>query len=102
MGLELQSYTTDRGRVATYKLTHSTPGRNGTILDLVVRISDFSDGTGKGKQRVRAEVSLDPYVDGDAEAALDKLAEWMERAAEAIRKRGTPSGIVSSYAGDAK
>lgn len=76
---------------ATYELQHYQGGRGGTCLTLSV---ELTAGLGRVKARIP---DLEPQVDGaDPEAALDKLAEWMERAAVALRARGVPQAAFSS------
>jgi hypothetical protein len=95
MSLKLiKTAVTAEGRVtvATYRLEHNQPGRNGTCLSLDVTLEH-------GFNRIKVGMpDLAPEVSGvDPEAALDKLAEWLERSAIAIRKRGTPSPIFNLY-----
>lgn len=77
---------------AVYELSHSTPGRQGTTLSLNVHI-EMAFG------RTKAQVlDLQPEVEGEnPEAALDKLADWLERSAKALRERGKPQPLFSSY-----
>lgn len=81
-----------RMATSTYQLTHVTPGRSGTHLKLEVRIERGFGSTWASMPDLRPEISGD-----DPEEALDKLAEWMERAAAAIRARGRPKAVLSSY-----
>lgn len=48
---------------------------------------------------VKAEITdLAPEVKGESfEPALDKLAEWLERAAKAIRERGEGTPLLMEY-----
>lgn len=86
-----------RGLVVDYGIEHWQAGRGGTVLKLDLRLTR---AFGKTKAEL---LDLQPEVDGtDAEAtevALDKLATWLERAAEAIRARGAPEIAVASYKG---
>lgn len=77
---------------AHYELTHSQGGRSGTCLKLNLTVE-------RTFGKVRAKFTdLQPEVPGDdAEAALDKLAEWCERAAAALRERGKPVSAVTRY-----
>lgn len=77
---------------AVFELSHSTPGRTGTTLGLSVAVK-----VGFGKTWVTMpdlEVILE---EENVEAALDRLAGWMERAALAIRERGKPVAGFSNY-----
>lgn len=75
-----------------YEVLHVTPGRQGTHLSLKLKLE-----TAFGKTSAEF-TDLKPEVEGDdPELALDKLAEWMERAAKAIRTRGAPQRLVASY-----
>jgi hypothetical protein len=81
-----------RTQTATYRLTHVTPGRDGTHLTLDVRIDRVAGLTWASMPDLRPRIESE-----DAEQALDKLAEWMERAAAAIRARGKPKAVLSAY-----
>lgn len=75
-----------------YDLEHVTPGRDGTHLTLPLKIEM---GFGKAWAQVlecRPDVPAE-----DPEQAMDKLAEWLERSADAIRKRGRPSSSINLY-----
>lgn len=80
--------------VANYKLTHSTPGARGTTLELNVQLE-----VRRPYGEIIATVTdLKPKVKGlDSEEALDKLADWLERAAKALRQRGAPRAMFSDY-----
>lgn len=98
--LELQScqvseLSADQQKVvANYQLKHATPGREGTTLTLDVQVTQ---AFGKVTAKI---LDLEPEVKGGTqEEALDKLAEWMERAAVAIRQRGAPRPVVCDYPG---
>jgi hypothetical protein len=68
-----------------------TPGRGGTCLKLDVEVV-------RRFGKITARLAADPELDGeDAEAALDKLATWLERSAIAIRHRGAPTPLVCEY-----
>lgn len=84
MSVTLQSISVDGERdntIADYTITHAL---RGTTLTLNMRITQSTQfGT------VTSEITdLRPKVDGNVEEAVDKLAEWLERAAIAIRNRG--------------
>lgn len=94
VGVRLDPST--RAVAADYEVTHSPGGRNATSLDLNLRVE-------RGGGEVRAfftdmEVRVSGEDNADAEEALDKLAEWMERAAKALRDRGAPAAAVTTYA----
>jgi len=83
--------------VANYELTHSNPGRGNTLLTLNVRLHVmplFGE--------IEATITdLTPKLKTDnPEEALDKLAEWMERGAKAIRARGKAKPLFNSYTPD--
>lgn len=78
---------------ATYTLQHHTPGRAGTVLELLVSV--HQDGP---NQPVCAELALEAKgVSQDL--ALDQLAERLERAADALRTRGAGRALLADYAG---
>lgn len=83
---------------AEYELSHSLPGRQATTLTLTV----VARGGHPNNPVTVSIPDLTPSVvcGGGIEEALDKLAEWMERAATVIRKRGKTSLVVGSYAGE--
>jgi hypothetical protein len=85
-------------RVLTYTARHSTPGRNGTTLDLDIEVVITPTSASARMSKIEADVSVEP----DPEAALDKLASWLERTALAIRTRGYPVSIASDYPNPAK
>jgi hypothetical protein len=100
MSLKLKKFTKGgvHDFVAEYELTHSLPGRQGTTLTLTV----VAKGDHHNNPVTVSIPDLAPSVvcDNGVEEALDKLAEWMERAALTIRKRGKPSMIIGSYKGE--
>lgn len=76
----------------TYELSHSQGGRDGTTLNLQLQVK-----TGFGKHWI-SFTDLAPEVQTeDTEKALDKMAEWLERAAQALRERGAPRMVVAEY-----
>lgn len=81
-----------RMQTSTYRLTHVTPGRTGTHLTLDVRLERGFGSTWASVPDLRPEIKSE-----DAEEALDKLAEWLERAAAALRARGAPKAVLSTY-----
>lgn len=81
-GIKLKSAKRDEARdmVLTYELSHSGPE---TVLNLDMTLtSDYRDGS------FRAAIAMSPPASASPDEALDKLAEWMERSAAAIRSRG--------------
>lgn len=78
--------------ISRYKLNHSQSGRGGTHLELGLEVKK---GLGK------CWVSVDGLnVDGkedDVEAALDRLADWLERGSIALKNRGAAKSIVAGY-----
>ncbi|MBC8742885.1 hypothetical protein F6X40_41210 [Paraburkholderia sp. UCT31] len=77
----------------TYEAYNQAPNA-GSILELpVTLIHDLK--LSPGKTRFRAV--MEETVTGDAEAALDKLADWAERLAIAIRHRGPATAVVPSF-----
>jgi hypothetical protein len=76
--------------ISNYTLQHTNGGRDGTTLTLSLQVTQsVAYGT-----TVAKITDLAPKVTGDTEASLDKLAEWLERAALAIKNRGTPALVV--------
>lgn len=75
-----------------YELEHVTPGRDGTHLTLPLKID-----VGFGKAWAQLLECRPDVPAEDPEQAMDKLAEWLERAAEAIRKRGRPNSTINIY-----
>ena len=68
--------------VATYKVFHSTPGREGTTLDFTVTLSQVHPLNTKFVAKVHFD-----NCEGDSPAeALKRLGGWCARAAEAIEK----------------
>lgn len=81
-------------RVTSYKLVHKEAGRGGTWLTLGLKTTHHLS-----INRVQVEIPdlVVENEDGNVEAALDKLAEWMERAAKELRSRGKPEIAVPHY-----
>jgi hypothetical protein len=80
------------------RVEHHTPGREGTRLWLPLEIERrFGETTARLS-------GLEPKVSGEGveatEQALDKLAEWLERAAKGIRQRGKATPVLSTYEND--
>lgn len=80
-GIKLKSAQRNEVRdlVAVYALSHSGP-ENTLDLNLVVT-EDCRDGA------FRASIDVESPAFDSPDAALDKLAEWLERAAAAVRAR---------------
>lgn len=87
----------DTGAVESrFKLEHSSAK---TTLDLAFSIHAYprpDTPSGLPEQRVKFTID-DLTLEGDTEAALDKLAEWLERAALALRERKAPDFTVPVY-----
>ncbi len=79
--------------VAHYEAQHTNPGAHATTLKLDVEVcQQLRFG------RVEARAVLAPVVEGsDAGDALDKLADWAERLALAIRHRGRVGVLVPTF-----
>lgn len=81
-GIRMRSATREehtRDPVATYDLESSGPK---TVLELALSLRvDSRDGS------VKASMEIETDGHADADAALDKLAEWLERSAAAVRGR---------------
>lgn len=76
-----------------YNATHTTPGRAGTCLELDVVLSQNQR---MGKTWV--EVTLRPELKTlNTDEALDKLAEWAERLAIALRHRGPATPVAMAF-----
>lgn len=84
----------DGGFIETsYNVTHTTPGRSGTCLELDVCVSQNQR---MGKTWV--EVTLRPELSTlSTDDALDKLAEWAERLAIALRHRGPATPVAVAF-----
>jgi hypothetical protein len=81
-------------QVTLYKLVNKEPGRGGTWLTLLMKVTQL--------QRInRIKIEMPDLVveeeNCDTEAAIDKLATWMERAAKELRARGKPAIAVAHY-----
>lgn len=76
-----------------YSATHTTPGREGTHLEI-----DVSLRVNREMQKTWVAVKLDPELNTvDTDVALDKLAEWAERLAISLRSRGPASVAVVAF-----
>jgi hypothetical protein len=98
LSLTLQSVEIlEDGRIhrATYKAVHSTPGRSGTTLDVNVAVK-----VGFGQTWVTLPDLEVLLKEENVEAGLDKMADWLERTAQAIRERGKPTPVFCNYAKD--
>jgi hypothetical protein len=94
--LELKSLSVKDGGFieAAYNATHTTPGRSGTCLDLEVCVVQ-NQRMCKTWVEVRG---MRPELNTlDTGEALDKLAEWAERLAIALRSRGPATPVALSY-----
>ena len=78
--------------VFTYELQHSTPGRDGTTLRLELELTVGLDGT-------ESAFTFDGPSCATPDAALDKMAEGLERSAAAIRARKTDGFMVPMFEG---
>lgn len=98
--LRLVSYRLDPSdgsrpdEIVGYELRHTRTGRDGTTLRLPVQVVR-KPAIG----RVEVSISMEPICCEDQEAGLDKLADWLARAAEAIRTRGVARAGAPTYAG---
>lgn len=81
-------------RVSRYKLVHKEAGRGGTWLTLALQVTQHLR-----LQKVEVSIpDLAPEVESNnVEEALDKLADWLERAAKELRARGKPAIAVAHY-----
>lgn len=98
MSIELATCTTVEEplpkRVIDYTLTNKQAGRGGTWLKLTLRVTQML----RFKKVTVEFTDLVVEHDGDdVEVALDKLADWLERAAIELRARGKPAAAVASY-----
>lgn len=91
MSLTLRTCETDKfgAIVATYKLTHDTAETHLELaLDVVVS---------PRAEACRAKMTIETPDLGTPDVALDKLADWLERSAAAIRARkpsvSLPTGV---------
>lgn len=97
MSLTLDKFarTSRKTSSSMYTLKHVNQGRDGTTLELTIQVDSNSTS---GKQETRATIcGLNPVVSGDTDAALEKLADWLERAAWTIRTRGEPRPAATMY-----
>lgn len=95
-GLKFMHCTDEDGFMsAHYELQHSTV-QTPTTLTLGLKVSMVAD-------EFYAELTDCTTIGNTTEDALDKLAEWLERAAVAIRVRGEPKPLICDYSkyGDA-
>jgi hypothetical protein len=80
--------------ISEYTAEHSTPGREGTTLKETIKVRHSR--MCKNDERVTASITIEAKR-GNEEDALDKLAEYLERMAIAIRTRGVPQVVASDY-----
>lgn len=95
--LTTKAIACERGSVEShFTLAHHNPA-SVLELDFTIR-TDFRVITPSGQPQQTLRMSIDEkLVEGDTEAALDKLAEWFERGAAALRARNAPSAQVPIY-----
>lgn len=85
--------------VSVYELTHDN-GR--TTLDMGIKLTQAWGETtaelvsGASDHQANLPMQAKAIKGGHAEA-LDKLADWLERAALAIRQRGKPAATVPDF-----
>ena len=95
--LTTKTITCERGSVEShFTLTHDSPA---SVLELDFTICTSNRvlmPSGKPQQTLRMTID-ERLVEGDTEAALDKLAEWFERGAAALRARQEPSAQLPIY-----
>ena len=91
--LKTSNFSDDHVLRTVYDAMHSRPGRGGTVLHLDVVVEQhLRIGRASGK------VVLDPVLDGGStEEVLNKLADWAERLAIALRHRGVASNRVPVF-----
>tara|TARA_B100001105_G_scaffold255398_1_gene254590 strand:+ start:4332 stop:4652 length:321 start_codon:yes stop_codon:yes gene_type:complete len=94
--LELKSLNVKEGGFVetVYSATHSTPGRSGTFLELEVCVVQNQR---MGKTWVEVGGMRPELNTLDTGEALDKLAEWAERLAVALRHRGPATAVVVAF-----
>jgi hypothetical protein len=83
----------DEVLTVVYEAWNQAPNA-GSILELDIEISKNLT-IANGKTRFKAVLAED--VTGDAEAALDKLADWAGRLAIAIRHRGPATSVLPTF-----
>jgi len=83
MALKLKSVKRDSQDhlIATYEVEHTTPGSTGTTLSLDLTLNITPAG------QAEAGMAIQGPACASTDEALDRLAEWLERSGEAIRKR---------------
>lgn len=94
--LELKSLNVKEGGFVetVYNANHSTPGRDGTCLELEVCVLQ-NQRTGKTWVEVNG---MRPELNTlDTAEALDKLAEWAERLVIALRTRGPATPVAVAF-----
>lgn len=72
---------TATGLSAKYSLTHSTPGREGTVLEQSLTLRITAD-------RCWCEVEVTGCDGPTTDVALDKMAAWLRRLADGLQTRG--------------
>lgn len=78
--------------ISRYKVSHSQSGRAGTHLELGLEVK-----RGLGRCYVAIDGLNVEGKEDEVEAALDKLAAWLDRASIALKNRGAPRSIVAGY-----
>lgn len=96
--LNLKSVTSDEHTLdVVYEAVHVNPGRAGTHLAQDIRLRQHRH-FGRFDARIEAHAVIEPTLEaGTPEEALDKLADWAERLALAIRNRGTAANRVPVF-----
>ena len=91
MALKVKTVERDSRTVTvTYTMTHTGPR---TTLELELAMAIASTG-------VRTAMSVEGPECGSPDEALDRLAEWLERSAQAIRDRRSVPGVAVQFYGD--
>jgi hypothetical protein len=81
-GMTLKSYTSkDRERIAIYEVRHSTGPPNGKTLSLEMTLSKRSE-----REPWVATIQFDGCDAVLPRDAVDRLADWCGRAAEALKR----------------
>ncbi len=81
MPLTLQNIKTDTvGVVASYEISHSTPGREGTVLTAPLTLSI-------GRDKTWCALAVNDCAAATPDEAITKLATWLRRLADGLEKR---------------
>jgi hypothetical protein len=75
-----------------YQAEHQKPGRQGNVLEVAVVVNQAA-----GQKKFRGKVNFEKCDGGTVDETLDRLADWCERTAKAIRNRGPANTVATQY-----